>query len=149
MTGCLRQATLTDYSALGLPKDDPDVVKGLAGSMYAVRDYFDVCPDYAINPANRMAEFEALVQRIHQAGMKLIIDFVPNHVARGHHSVVQPQLDFGIGDDQTKFFTRDNHFYYLPGTQLTLPHPSTWNPPGTCSTASFRPEDGTPGTRPR
>ena len=56
LTGCLRQATLTDYSALGLPADDPDVVKGIAGSFYAVRDAFDVCSDYATDPARRLAE---------------------------------------------------------------------------------------------
>ena len=114
LTGCLRQATLTDYSAQGMPADDPDVVKGIAGSMYAVRDYFDVCPDHATNPSSRMAEFEALVQRVHQASMKVLLDFVPNHVARGYHSVVKPRLDFGSGDDQAKFFAQDNHFFYLP-----------------------------------
>jgi glycosidase len=149
LTGCLRQATLTDYSALGMPPDEPDVVKGIAGSLYAVRDYFDVCPDYATNPATRMAEFEALVQRIHQAGMKVLIDFVPNHVARGYHSVVHPQLDFGLGDDQTAFFARDNHFFYLPGTHLTLRHPSGWAPPGVVFTGKFPPEDGSPGHTPK
>ena len=66
LTGCLRQATLTNYAGHGMPADDPDVVKGIAGSMYAVRDYFDVRPDYASTPADRMAEFEALVRRLHQ-----------------------------------------------------------------------------------
>src|SRR5207244_6561651 len=90
-TGCLRQATLTDYSSLGMPADDPDVVKGIAGSMYAVRDYFDVCPDASADPAQRMPEFEAMVKRIHQAQLKVILDFVPNHVARGYHSGINPQ----------------------------------------------------------
>src|SRR5690242_5705692 len=77
LTGVIRQATLTDYSALGLPADDPDVVKGRAGSFYAIRDYYDVCPDYAVEPENRMAEFEALVARLHGAGLKVLLDFVP------------------------------------------------------------------------
>src|SRR3982751_5167935 len=87
LTGCLRQATLTDYSALGLPADDPDIVKGRAGSFYAVRDYFDVCPDYALDPTKRLEEFEALVARLHAGQLKVLIDLVPNHVARGYHSV--------------------------------------------------------------
>jgi glycosidase len=152
LTGCLRQATLTDYPALGLPADDPDVVKGIAGSFYAIRDAFDVCPDYAANPASRLAEFEALVNRVHQAGMKVLIDFVPNHVARGYHSVNKPELDFGTGDDLTKFFARDNHFFYLvdpPGQQLQLTRPAYWNPPGFTFDGQFLPEDGGPGRVPR
>jgi glycosidase len=149
LTGCLRQATLTDYSALGMPADDPDVVKGIAGSMYAVRDYFDVCPDYAENPANRMADFEALVKRVHAAGLKVLLDFIPNHVARGYRSVVRPEEDFGNGDDQSRFFAKDNHFYYLPGTQLTLSHFYGWNPPGVTFDGKFLPEDGSPGRTPK
>jgi glycosidase len=149
LTGCLRQATLTDYSALGMPADDPDVVKGIAGSMYAVRDYFDVCPDYAVTPANRMAEFEALVGRVHAAGLKVMIDFVPNHVARGYGSIVKPLDDFGTGDDQSRFFAKDNHFYYLPGTQLALSHFSGWDPPGVAFDGKFLPEDGSAGHTPK
>jgi glycosidase len=149
LTGCLRQATLTDYSAQGMPADDPDVVKGIAGSMYAVRDYFDVCPDYATVPGQRMAEFDALVRRVQEAGLKVLLDFVPNHVARGYHSVVEPQLDFGLGDDQSKFFDRDNHFFYLPGTKLSLTHYAGWNPPGVVFDGKFAPEDGGPGRTPK
>src|SRR5215213_10299646 len=140
LTGVLRQATLTAYPALGLPADDPDVVKGRAGSFYAIRDYFDVCPDYADVPAQRLAEFEALVERIHAAGMKVMLDFVPNHVARGYHSVVRPELDFGLGDDQGRFFARDNHFFYLPdpaGAKLRLTKPEYWNPEGVIFDGEF------------
>ncbi|HJT76261.1 MAG TPA: alpha-amylase family glycosyl hydrolase, partial [Gemmataceae bacterium] len=152
LTGCLRQATLTPYPQLGLPADDPDVVKGVAGSFYAVRDYFDVCPDYARDPANRLAEFDALVGRAHAAGLKVLLDFVPNHVARGYHSVVRPDLDFGAGDDQTQFFNRDNHFFYLtdpPGQALRLSRPPSWNPPGFVFDGLYPPEDGGPGHVPR
>ena len=152
LVGCLRQATLTDYTALGMPADDTDVVKGIAGSFYAVRDYFDVCPDYALNPADRMTEFEALVGRIHQAGMKVLIDLVPNHVARGYHSIVKPQLDLGVGDDQTKFFAPDNSFFYLvnpPNQALQLSRPSYWNPSGYAFDGKFPPEDGSPGHVPK
>jgi glycosidase len=152
LTGCLRQATLTPYPALGLPADDPDVVKGIAGSFYAVRDAFDVCPDYAVNPAERLAEFRALVERVHAAGMKVLLDLVPNHVARGYHSVTRPELDFGKGDDKTTFFARDNHFFYLvdpPGQSLRLSRPAYWDPPGFPFDGRFPPEDGGPGRPPR
>jgi len=152
LTGVLRQATLTDYGALGMPADDPDVVKGRAGSFYAVRDYYDVCPDYAQDPRLRMAEFERLVARVHDAGMKAMIDIVPNHVARGYRSVIHPERDFGRGDDQSRFFARDNSFYYLtdpPGQQLVLQKPPDWNPAGVVFDGRFAPEDGGPGRVPR
>ena len=149
LTGCLRQATLTAYPELGLPADHADIVKGRAGSFYAVRDYFDVCPDYANEPVQRMAEFEALVTRIHAAGLKVLIDFVPNHVARSYDSVVRPDLNFGEGDDQTRFFSPDNSFYYLPGQKLRLSHPASWTPQGVEFDNCYEPEDGTPGHVPK
>ena len=153
LTGCLRQATLTDHSAVGLPSDDPDVVKGIAGSFYAVRDCFDVSPDYAVDPAARLAEFEAMVGRVHAAGMRALIDFVPNHVARGYRSVVRQDLNFGDGDDPACFFSPHNHFFYLadpPGQSLRLTKPTGWDPPGVTFDGRFPPEDGsTPGRTPR
>jgi len=145
LTGVLRQATLTDYSHLGLPPDDPDVVKGVAGSFYAVRDYFDVCPDYAVDLTQRMSEFKALVQRVHAHGMKVLIDFVPNHVARGYHSVIRPDLDFGLGDDRTQFFSPSNHFFYVVNRghePLRLSRPEHWNPPEYIFDGLYPPEDG-------
>jgi len=112
-TGVLQQATATDYSGIGEPADDPDLLKGLAGSPYAIKDYFDVCPDYAEVPANRLDEFRAMIDRIHKAGLKVIIDFVPNHVARSYHSTIRPDLTFGSGDDRTKFFAAQNNFFWL------------------------------------
>jgi len=76
-----------------------------------VRDYFDVCPDYARQPANRLDEFVSLVDRIHRVGLKVLLDFVPNQVARGYHSVVKPELHFGTGDDTRKYFVPNNHFF--------------------------------------
>jgi glycosidase len=152
LTGCLRQATLTGYPEVGLPSDDPDVVKGRAGSLFAVRDYFDVCPDYARHPANRLEEFVSLVHRVHRAGLKALFDFVPNHVARGYHSVVKPELDFGTGDDTGEFFTPNNHFFYLvnpPGQKLTLSKPASWNPSGIKFDGEFAPEDGSVGRPPK
>ncbi|MDB5294774.1 MAG: alpha-amylase [Phycisphaerales bacterium] len=148
LTGVLRQATLTNHSALGIPPDHPDVVKGLAGSFYAVKDCFDVCPDYAENPADRLAEFDALLGRVHDAGLKALIDFIPNHVARGYRSVVRPDLDFGAGDDTTKFFHPQNHFFYVvdpPGQPLRLEKPEAWCPPGVTFDGGYPAEDGSPG----
>ena len=152
LTGCLRQATLTDYGAIGLPPDDPDTVKGRAGSFYAIRDYFDVSPDYAIDPTKRLEEFEALVGRLHEGGLKVLIDFVPNHVARCYHSVVRPDLNFGDGDDTTRFFSRDNSFFYLvdpPGRKTIITRPRFWNPTGVKFDGLVPTEDGTPNHPPK
>ncbi|MGL4399923.1 MAG: alpha-amylase family glycosyl hydrolase [Luteolibacter sp.] len=111
LTGVLEQASGTSYP--GRPADDPDILKGNAGSPYAIKDYFDVCPDYAVDPANRLQEFEVLVQRCHALGLKVIIDFVPNHVARSYQSDVMPENSFGTDDKKDVFFDRENHFYYL------------------------------------
>ncbi len=94
LTGVLQQATATDYSDIGQPADDTDLLKGLAGSPYAIKDYFDVCPDYAVKPAERLKEFAQLIKRLHAHGLKAIIDLVPNHVARSYSSCVKPH-NFG------------------------------------------------------
>lgn len=123
LTGVLQQATGTAWP--GIPADDADLLKGIAGSPYAIKDCFDVCPDYARNPANRLAEFKELLDRIHAAGLKALIDFVPNHVARSYFSDVKPELSFGAKDDRTKFFDPQNNFFYLTpgpdGPPLHLP----------------------------
>lgn len=113
LTGVMQQATATDYSSIGEPADDTDLLKGLAGSPYAIKDYYDVCPDYAVDPSKRLEEFHALVERIHARGMKVIVDLVPNHVARSYASTIKPELTFGANDDRSKFFKPDNNFYYL------------------------------------
>ncbi len=116
LTGVLRQATSTDYSKIGLPADCTDLLKGLAGSPYAIKDYFDVCPDYAVDPARRLEEFRALLDRIHEHGLKAIIDLVPNHVARSYASTIHPELSFGQNDDTSAFFAPNNNFFYLRPT---------------------------------
>lgn len=123
-TGIIEHATMTDYSKYGSSKDNPLVVKGIAGSPYAVKDYYDVDPDLAVNVKNRMKEFEALVQRSHKNDLKVIIDFVPNHVARNYHSDVKPNgvRDFGEDDDKTKNFAVNNNFYYVVGQDFVVPH---------------------------
>ena len=116
-TGVIRHATTTDYSGYGIPRQHPAVVKGNAGSPYAITDYYDIDPDLATNVKRRMLEFERLVKRTHEAGMKVIIDFVPNHVARQYKSIAKPDgiKDFGEDDDTGKQFYPMNNFYYCPG----------------------------------
>lgn len=122
-TGVIRHATATDYSQFGIPRQHPSVVKGNAGSPYAITDYYDIDPDIAVDVEHRMDEFEALVERTHQAGMSVIIDFVPNHVAREYHSISLPGgvEDLGAGDDVTKHFDQQNNFYYCPDTDFVPP----------------------------
>lgn len=124
-TGLIRHATTTDYSAYGIPRQHPAIVKGKAGSSYAVADYFDVDPDLAVDVNNRMQEFEALIKRTHDNGLKFILDFVPNHVARQYYSIVKPDgvVDLGEGDDQKAHFSPNNNFYYFPGQPFVLPEP--------------------------
>ena len=120
-TGIIRHATQTDYTAYGIPKNHPAIVKGKAGSPYAITDYYDVDPDLAVNVEERMQEFEALIERTHQAGMKVIIDFVPNHVARQYHSICKPEgvKDLGEDDNPQNGFDPQNNFYYCPGQRFT------------------------------
>lgn len=116
-TGVPHHAVIGDYSAFGISADDPDIVKGRAGSPYAVKDYYSVNPDLAENPAQRVKEFRALVERTHAHGMKVIIDIVPNHVARHYQSLDKPKgvEDFGARDDTKVEYARDNNFYYVVG----------------------------------
>lgn len=122
-TGAIAHASLTDYAAYGIKVDDADVVKGRAGSPYAIRDYYDVNPDLAVDVKNRMQEFEALIKRTHARNLKAIIDFVPNHVARSYHSYARPKnvIDFGAQDDPSKSFSPKNDFYYVPGQPFVVP----------------------------
>lgn len=112
-TGIIEHATKEAFP--GIPADNPPVVKGQAGSPYAIKDYYDISPEIATDIPARMAEFEALVERTHKAGMKVLIDFVPNHTARRYHSDTAPAgvRDFGTQDDTTMFFSPDNNYYYL------------------------------------
>jgi glycosidase len=122
-TGILHHAVIRDYSAYGISQDDPDVVKGRAGSPYAVKDYYSVNPDLAVDPAKRLQEFQALINRTHAQGLKVIIDIVPNHVARHYKSLDKPAgiEDFGANDDTSVEYKRDNNFYYVPGQPFQVP----------------------------
>ena len=122
-TGVLHHALVGDYTEYGIKQDDPDVVKGRAGSPYAIKDYYDVNPDLAINVTNRLEEFSALIERTHEHDMKVIIDIVPNHVARDYHSIAKPNgvKDFGEDDDTSKAYAKNNNFHYVPGESFKVP----------------------------
>ena len=122
-TGVPHHALVTDYTEYGISQDDPDVIKGRAGSPYAVKDYYNVNPDLATDPARRLEEFEALIKRTHDAGMKVIIDIVPNHVARDYHSLSAPEgvADFGENDDTSVEYAKNNNFYYVVGEGFKVP----------------------------
>ena len=138
-TGVIEHAVLNDYREYGIALDDADVVKGRAGSPYAIKDYYDVNPDLAEDVPNRMQEFEALAERTHNSGLKVFIDFVPNHVARQYVSDAKPEgvEDFGAGDDTSKAFDPNNNFYYIPGEAFQVP--ADYNPLGD---RKFISEDG-------
>ena len=119
-TGVIEHATQTDYRKYNIKPDHPAIVKGKAGSPYAIKDYYDVDPDLANDVPERMKEFEDLVIRSHHNGLKVLIDFVPNHVARQYHSDAQPDgiIDLGANDDTSLAFSPYNNFYYIPDSQL-------------------------------
>ena len=96
LTGVIRHSGWRDTN--------PAVTKGNAGSPYAIVDYYDIDPDLADNEEKRMEEFEKTVKRIHSHGLKVIIDFVPNHLAREYKGG----------------FTDDN-FYVLPNQKFVAP----------------------------
>lgn len=122
-TGVIEHATMTDYSAYGIKQDDPDIVKGKAGSPYAIKDYYDVDPDLAVDVKNRMEEYQNLINRTHSEGLKMIMDFIPNHVARTYQSDAKPAgvIDFGAQDDKTKAYSPQNDYYYIPGKSFVVP----------------------------
>ncbi|MEZ8856175.1 MULTISPECIES: alpha-amylase family protein [Vibrio] len=122
-TGVPHHAVINDYKHIGISDDHPSVVKGRAGSPYAVKDYYSVNPDLADNPAQRLQEFEALIKRSHDNGLKVIIDIVPNHIARNYQGLNNPEgvRDFADQDDTTVEYHRNNNFYYIPDSTFELP----------------------------
>jgi|TARA_B110000263_G_scaffold250193_1_gene271457 hypothetical protein len=114
---------ITDYTKNGISNDDPDVVKGRAGSPYAVKDYYNVNPDLAENVENRLEEFKSLIERSHAVGLKVIIDIVPNHVARNYQSLSSPEgvEGFGENDDKNVVYHVNNNFYYNPKEPFNVP----------------------------
>lgn len=125
LTGIVRHAT--GESTGGCTASSPDWVKGRAGSPYAITDYYDVNPYLADKPERRMEEFKELLKRVHNAGLKVIIDFVPNHVARDYtsftalHPAPTGMPSLGSDDDKSVHWREENDFFYYPGTELKLP----------------------------
>ena len=122
-TGVPHHALVNDYTEYGISNDDPEVVKGRAGSPYAVKDYYNVNPDLATNPANRLTEFKELIERTHHKNLKVIIDIVPNHVARDYEGISNPEgvESFGVSDDTSVVYHKNNNFYYSPNEAFSLP----------------------------
>ncbi|WP_339893515.1 alpha-amylase family glycosyl hydrolase [uncultured Algibacter sp.] len=122
-TGVPHHGVIRDYTTFGISNDDPDVVKGRAGSPYAVKDYYNVNPDLAENVKHRLEEFQDLIKRTHEAGLKVIIDIVPNHVARNYKSISKPEgiKDFGEDDDTSVIYHVNNNFYYNPNEMFKVP----------------------------
>ena len=124
-TGIIRHATAEDSA--GCTPSSADWVKGRAGSPYSITDYYDVNPYLADEPENRMEEFHKLVERTHAAGLKVIIDFVPNHVARDYgrfaaaHPAPTGMAALGESDDKSVHWKDSNDFFYYPGIPLALP----------------------------
>ena len=129
-TGVPHHCVIKDYTKYGISNDDPDVVKGRAGSPYAVKDYYNVNPDLAVDPSKRMEEFEALIARTHKNGLKVIIDIVPNHIARNYKGTNNPKgvRDFGADDNTSVEYDRNNNFYYIPNTPFEVPTSDTYKP---------------------
>jgi glycosidase len=131
-TGVPHHALINDYSKYDISNDDPDVVKGRAGSPYAVKDYYNVNPDLAVDPAKRLEEFEALIERTHKNGLKVVIDIVPNHIARKYEGKTNPKgvKDFGADDDISVEYKRNNNFYYIPNSKFEVPTDANYKPLG-------------------
>jgi glycosidase len=73
--------------------------KGSLGSYYSVRDYYGVNPEFGT-----LDEFRALVRKIHELGMHVIIDWVPNHSA----------WDNGLTEEHPDWYMRDNYGRFKP-----------------------------------
>ena len=128
-TGIIEHATQTDYSTYGIKRDHQAVVKGKAGSPYAIKDYYDIDPDLAVKVEDRMKDFQNLVARTHRTGLKVIIDFVPNHVARQYCSDAKPEgvKDLGETDNKGMAFSTENNFYYIPGRDFAPQFDARYN----------------------
>ncbi|MBO5957748.1 MAG: alpha-amylase [Bacteroidales bacterium] len=130
LTGVIRHSSMTAYPELGIKSTHPQITKGKAGSPYSIMDYYDVDPDLAVNPQNRMEEFEETLNRIHEKGMKVIMDFIPNHLAREYKSLCKPYdvEEFGEYDNKNVSFAKDNNFYYCPNQEFVIPTANSQQP---------------------
>lgn len=122
-TGIIRQATQSSFPSIGLSANNPSIVKGKAGSPYSITDYYDISPELSVDINNRIGEFQDLVDRCHTTGLKVLIDFVPNHVSREYNSINNPEetYSFGKKDKSDYGFHPMNNFYYILGSSFTSP----------------------------
>ena len=136
LTGVIRHSSMTAYPELGIKSTNPQITKGKAGSPYSIMDYYDIDPDLAVNPQNRMEEFEETLNRIHEKGMKVIMDFIPNHLAREYKSLNKPYdvEEFGEYDNKNVAFAKDNNFYYCPNQEFVIPTTNSQQPIATTVT---------------
>ena len=136
LTGVIRHSSMTAYPELGIKSTNPQITKGKAGSPYSIMDYYDIDPDLAVNPQNRMEEFEETLNRIHEKGMKVIMDFIPNHLAREYKSLNKPYdvEEFGEYDNKNVAFAKDNNFYYCPNQEFVIPTANSQQPIATTVT---------------
>ena len=144
LTGIIRHSCCDPSAMGGLVEgngghvSNAQFVKGLAGSPYAIQDYYDVNPYLADNPSDRIREFETLIARIHSAGLKVLIDFVPNHVARDYGVGVDSSINgrptakmsLGATDDKSVHWKAENDFFYYPKQRLILPNEAQWKASG-------------------
>ena len=136
LIGVIRHSSMTSYPELGIKSTHPQITKGKAGSPYSIMDYYDIDPDLAVNPQNRMEEFEETLNRIHEKGMKVIMDFIPNHLAREYKSLCKPYdvEEFGEYDNKNVSFAKDNNFYYCPNQEFVIPTANSQQPTATTVT---------------
>lgn len=122
-TGVIRHATKTSFEEFGIKANHPHIVKGEAGSPYSITDYYDISPQLSVDIDNRVEEFKNLVNRVHGCGLKVIIDFVPNHLSREYHSIKKPlgEKDFGEDDKSDYSFHPMNNYYYLQEQSFESP----------------------------
>lgn len=133
------------YTGIMRHSTEQPFVKGHPGSPYAISDYYDVNPYLADAEESRMDEFEDLVKRTHAAGMKVIIDFVPNHVGRDYgRSRCRTDIAYlGDDDDRCEHWTASNDFFYYPGRHFQMPAPGVFEEyPAKATGNCFTPSPG-------
>ncbi|MDD4655835.1 MAG: alpha-amylase family glycosyl hydrolase [Bacteroidales bacterium] len=122
-TGVIRHATKTSFEEFGIKANHPHIVKGEAGSPYSITDYYDISPELSVDVNSRLKEFQNLVKRVHSCGLKVLIDFVPNHLSREYKSLQKPSKvrDFGEDDKSDYSFHPMNNFYYIQNQTFISP----------------------------
>lgn len=93
--------------------------KGTLGSYYSVSDYHGVNPEFGTH-----ADFERLVGRAHELGLKVIMDWVANHTAWDHHWTVE-RPDF-YAKDEKGVFVPPYGFDWTDVIQLDFSNKALW-----------------------